>query len=157
MVVFPAFQALSQNPVLRRCIHNPKEECMEAVKISWDNCDNATFLHIRFDGCVCNSSAVKKCDCIIFRFGFGRSTMFVIEIKEENPDITEVKAQLQTCLDMMIALLPDPKSQFEIIPVLCAKSFSGLRKRSFWNYRVTVFGKKILIKKRQRGEDINKL
>jgi len=47
----------------------------------------------------------------------------------------------------MTPLLPNPKSQFEIIPVLCAKSFSGLRKRSFWHYRVKIFGKERLIKK----------
>jgi hypothetical protein len=57
----------------------------------------------------------------------------------------------------MTPLLPNPKSQFEIIPVLCAKSFSGLRKRSFWHYRVKIFGKERLIKKRQHGQDINKL
>lgn len=83
--------------------------------------------------------------------------MFAIETKEENPDLSEARDQLQTCLDMIIPLLPNPKSQFEIFPVLCAKSFSGLRKRSFWNYRVKVFGKKILIRRRHQGEDINKL
>jgi hypothetical protein len=154
---FPAFQQLYQNPVLRKCIHDPYEDCIEAGKISWDNCNASTFLHIRFDGCVCKSSAVKKCDCIIFRFGFGRSTMFAVETKEENPDLPEARAQLQTCIDVMVPLLPNPKSQFEIIPVLCAKSFAGLRKRSFWHYRVRVFGKEILIKKRHYGQDINTL
>jgi hypothetical protein len=85
LAISPAFQKLSQNPVLKQCIHDPHKECIEAGKISLDNCDNATFLHIRFDGCVCNSSDIKKCDCIIFRFGFGRNTMFGVETKEETP------------------------------------------------------------------------
>jgi len=38
--------------------------------------------------------------------------MFAIEVKEKNPNISEVKAQIQFGIDVMIELLPNPKICF---------------------------------------------
>lgn len=148
---------LSSQPALKDCTCDPYNKCFEPGKISWDNCPEATFLHIRFDGCICINSLNKRCDCIIFRFGLNNPIMFAIEVKEGNPDITEVRNKIQYCVDTMINFLPNPKNQFVIIPVLCAQDFSGLKNRAFLSYRIKVFGEKTLIRKRFHGQDINSL
>jgi hypothetical protein len=137
---------------------DPYHGCREDGKISWDNRPCAQFLHIRFDGCICRDSAHKKCDCIIFRFEDpDRPVMFAIEVKDRNPDIVEVQQQIQYCLDTIVEFLPNPKSQFVVIPVLCANAFSGLNYRALFSYRVKVSGVKTRIRKRHHGEDINTL
>ena len=83
--------------------------------------------------------------------------MFAIEVKERNPDITEVRDKIQYCVDTMANYLPNPKNQFDIIPVLCAQNFSGFKRRALLSYRVKVFGEKTLIRKRFHGQDINSL
>lgn len=83
--------------------------------------------------------------------------MYAIEVKEENPDISEVRKKIQYCLDIMTGFLPNPKSQFIIMPVLCARNFSGLRNRALLSYRVKVLGRKSLICTRNHGQDINGL
>lgn len=83
--------------------------------------------------------------------------MFAIEVKEGNPDITEVRDKIQYCVDTMIKILPNPKEQFVIIPVLCAKNFSGLKRRALLSYRIAILGEKTPIKKRFHGQDINSL
>jgi len=83
--------------------------------------------------------------------------MFAIEVKEENPNITEVRDKIQYCVDTMIKFLPNPKNQFVIIPVLCAQNFSGLKRRALLSYRIQMFGEKKTIKNRFHGQDINGL
>lgn len=148
---------LSGHVALKDCICDPYDRCIESGKISWDNCAEADFLHIRFDGCICKDSPNKRCDCIIFRFGLNVPVMFVVEVKEGNPNITEVREKIQYCVDTMINFLPNPKNQFVIIPVLCAQDFSGLKNRAFLSYRIRVFGVKTLIRKRTHSQDINVL
>lgn len=83
--------------------------------------------------------------------------MYVIEVKEGNPNISIVKEKIQYCLDVMIGLLPNPKNQFAIIPVLCALNLSGLKNRALLSYRVRIRGHGSLIHTRNHGQDINQL
>lgn len=94
---------------------------------------------------------------MVFRFIANEKVLFAIEVKEGNPNLTEVKDQLQNGINIMVDLLPNPKEQFTIIPVLCAEDFSGLKRRLFLSYRVKVFGEPTLIRKKHHGEDINTL
>jgi len=151
-------QNLMRNPRIKECMCDPYNRCIEAGKISWDNRVD-TFVHVRFDGCICRDLPVSRCDCVIFRVRLGnqKSVMFVIEVKECNPDLTEVREKIQYCIDEMIELLPHPRNQFRIIPVLCASAFHGLNHRAFFNYRVKIFGGKTVIRKRLHHEDINSL
>ena len=142
---------------MRDCIHNPSEDCIEAGKISWNNCPRANYLHIRFDGCICKDSLAKRCDCIIFRFGINSPVMYAIEVKDGNPNISEVRKKIEYCVDTIAAFLPNPKNQFIIIPVLCARNLSGLKNRALLSYRVKVLGRKSLIHTRNHGQDINRL
>lgn len=82
--------------------------------------------------------------------------MFVVETKEDNPDLSEVQEKVQYCIDEMMAILTRPQG-FRIVPVLCASSFRGLDHRAFLCYRVTIFGEKTLICKRFHSESINDL
>ncbi len=82
--------------------------------------------------------------------------MFAIEVKEGNPNIAEVRDKIQYCVDRMIDFLPNP-GQFVVIPVLCARSFSGLKRRALLSYRIRIFGEKTPIKKRFHDQDINDL
>jgi hypothetical protein len=150
-------QSIVQHPSLRQCICNPSQECIEADKICWDNGVDV-FVHVRFDGCLCRDLQIKRCDCVIFRFESGRRkpTMFVIETKERNPQLSEVQEKIQCCIDQMIAVLVHPRS-FRIVPVLCASAFRGLGHRAFLSYRVTIFGEKTIIRKRLHFESINDL
>jgi len=83
--------------------------------------------------------------------------MYVIEVKQGNPNLTEVQAKIQYCITVMISLLPNSGRAFRIIPVLCASSFSGMADRALLSYRVTIYGKKLLIQKRRHDESINTL
>lgn len=153
-----ALQSLVHNPRIEGCICDPHRECVEAGKISWDNCPGAYFFHVRFDGCICTDLPEKRCDCIIFRFLSGsQAVMFAIEVKEGNPNLREVQAKIQYCVDIMISLLPNPKNQFVVIPVLCARAFCGLNYRAILSYRIKVFGEKMIIRKRFHHQDINSL
>jgi hypothetical protein len=83
--------------------------------------------------------------------------MYVIEAKQGNPDLSEVQAKIQYCLDTMTNILQNCTNLFRIIPVLCASSFHGLNARAFFSYRVTIGGDKMLINKRLHRESINSL
>lgn len=154
----PLLHLLMEKSRIKECkCDDPYGNCIEAGKISWDNCPDACFLHVRFDGCLCRDSSSRRCDCIIFRFGLDndQTVMFAVEVKESNPNLGEVRDKLQTCVNIMMGFLPDPKDQFRIIPVLCAQAFRGFSYRAVHGYRITVFGEKILIRKRFHGQDIN--
>jgi hypothetical protein len=150
-------QGIVEHPRIKQCICDPREGCIEAGKISWDNGVD-TFVHVRFDGCLCRDQPVKRCDCIVFRFVSSRQkpTMFVVETKEDNPDLSEVQEKVQYCINEMIAILIRPQD-FRVVPVLCASSFHGLGHRAFLCYRVTIFGEKTMISKRFHSESINDL
>jgi hypothetical protein len=114
---------------------------------------------VRFDGCIVTDLPQQRCDCVIFRFepNVSKPVMYAIETKEGNPDLREVQAQIQYCVDEMQALLQSTSDILRVVPVLCASAFHGLDLRAFFGYRVVVFGRKIVIEKRLRGEDINEL
>lgn len=131
--------------------------CQEHGRISWDN-PTFLFLHIRFDGCICNDPNYKKCDCIIFRFqSRARPTMFVLETKGNTPSFSEVKEQIEFCINKMLPLLPNPKNQFKVVPVLCSSRKTSFMKEASLSNRVTIFGEKVPINLRLYTEDINDL
>jgi hypothetical protein len=81
--------------------------------------------------------------------------MYVIEVKQSNPNIAEVQAKIQYCINTMISVLPNSDRDFRIVPVLCASSFHGIVNRALLSYRVTICGKRMLIQKRRHSESIN--
>jgi hypothetical protein len=83
--------------------------------------------------------------------------MYAIEVKESRPDISEVQEKIQYCVDTMMALLQNPNGRLRVVPVLCASAFHGLAQRTFFSYRINIFGKKVIINKRLHNEDINEL
>lgn len=151
--------ALRQNTRISSCVHDPHTECIESGKISWDNRSNDTFVHVRFDGCLCRDLPQKRCDCIIFRFEVSNTkpTMYVIETKEGNPDLSDVQGKIQYCIDLMKDILETTSNRVRVVPILCASSFHGLDNRAFLGYRVLIFGKKTVIQNRFHDEDINEL
>ena len=132
-------------------------ECRERTRISWDN-PNYIFLHFRFDGCICDDPTCNKCDCIIFRLrNNAKPIMFVIETKGGNPSFSEAKKQIEYCIDTMIELLPNPKTQFKIVPVLCAGRITTFMKEVSLSNKVKIFGEKSPINLRRHPDDINEL
>ncbi len=132
-----------------------KVECLERGRISWSD-NQFKFLHIRFDGCVCSESTCKKCDCVIFRTKDNcKPVMFVIETKGNSPSFSEVKAQIETALEKMIGLLPEPKKQFEVLPILCAARRTGFMKDQCLSNKVKIFGKFLPILILLYNENIN--
>jgi hypothetical protein len=121
--------------------------------------ENVLFVHVRFDGCIIKDLPQKRCDCVIFRFepNVSKPVMYAIETKEDNPDLSEVQAQIQCCLDVMQAILQSNSDVLRVVPVLCASAFHGLDFRAFFAYRVVVFGRKTMIERRLYGQDINEL
>lgn len=121
--------------------------------------ENVTFVHVRFDGCIIKDLPQQRCDCVIFRFeqNVSKPVMYAIETKEGNPDLREVQAQIQYCLDEMQVLLQSTSDILRVVPVLCASAFHGLDMRAFFGFRVSVFGRKTMIEKRFHEEDINEL
>lgn len=163
MISIPRYitdEDIRQHPRVRgtNCLHNPWEDCVKADKISWNNNDD-TYVHVRFDGCICRNNMMKKCDCIIFRFGsrHQKPVAYVIETKKSHPDIREVQRQIQTCIDTLTDMLPDCNNLLRIVPVVCARAFHGLGKRVFFGHRVIIYGEKEMINKRLYGQDINAL
>lgn len=150
----------TNHPEVFRCRHEPNNPltCIEHGKISWYH-PNFTFIHFRFDCCICCDTAVKKCDCIIFRMGQDREkpVMFVLETKKKRPSFSAAKCQLETGIQTMIQKLPAPKNQFYVVPVLYAKKITGHVKEVALHNRVKIFGKKELVKLRKYGQNINDL
>jgi hypothetical protein len=150
----------TNHPEVSRCKHNPSNSltCIERSKISWDHPDYV-FAHFRFDGCICCDTAVKKCDCIIFRLGQRgeKPIMFVVETKKKRPSFSTAKCQLETGIQIMIQKLPEPKSRFFVIPVLFAQKITGHIKEIALHNRVIIFGKKELVRLRKYGQNINDL
>lgn len=147
-----------QNPALSTCFHDPKTQCLQGGDISWDNKIDQ-YLHLRFDGCICTTEPIKRCDCIIFRFPVSgnKPFMYAIEVKQGNPNLAEVQAKIQYCVDRMMNIVSNCSSSFRIIPVLCASAFHGLNARAFFGYRIAIGGKKVTIRKRLHKESINDL
>jgi hypothetical protein len=83
--------------------------------------------------------------------------MYVIEVKQGNPNLSEVQAKIQYCINTVLNILSNGNTDFKIIPLLCASSFSSLANRALLSYRVTVAGKRMLIQKRKHEESINTL
>jgi len=83
--------------------------------------------------------------------------MFVVETKGGNPSFSEAKKQIEFCIDKMMNLLPNPKNQFQIIPVLCALRISSFMKEVSLSNKVRVFGEKIPINLRRYSQNINEL
>lgn len=83
--------------------------------------------------------------------------MYIIEVKQGNPNIAEVQAKIQTCIDAMVRFLPHADRDFRMIPLLCAGSFHGIVNRALLSYRVTISGRRTLIQKRRHSESINDL
>jgi len=108
---------------------------------------------------MCNDPLVKKCDCIIFRFGSlnDKPVMFVIEVKGRHPDLHEVKEQIEYCIEEMLNFLPNPKNRFQIIPVLYARRITSFLKHVAFSNRIKIFGSKVLILMRRYGQDLNEL
>jgi len=133
-------------------------DCQEEGKISWD-IEGYAFLHVRFDGCICDDPNRKKCDCIIFRFDLNDSApvVFVVETKGGNPSFSEVKSQIESCIEFLMRLLPDPKNQFKVIPVLCALRISAFIKEVSLSNKVKVFGDKVPVNLRLHSQNINEL
>jgi hypothetical protein len=155
---------LTNKPELANCIclvgdHEGRGRvaCRENSRISWDS-PQYTFLHFRFDGCICCDLHRKKCDCIIFRFRNNeRPTMFVIETKGNNPSFSEAKEQIEYCLEAMTDLLPNPKDQFRILPVLCSGRRTPFMKETSFGNQVKILGKKRPISLCLHTENINGL
>lgn len=157
MLTYSAVRTKLRNEGLGHCIHNPPSHCIESGNITWDN-NVDRYLHLRFDHCVCNDEPVKRCDCIIFRFEQGAiPSVYVIEVKQGNPNLTEVQEKIQYCLDKVTSLFPNNNADFRVVPTLCASSFHGLEARAFLSYRVKIRGKKVLINKRLHRESINNI
>lgn len=150
----------TDHPEVSRCKHDPGNAltCIERNRISW-NYPGYVFVHFRFDGCICCDVAVNKCDCIIFRLAQGneKPIMFILETKKKRPSFSTAKRQLETGINTMIEKLPEPKSGFCIIPVLCAKKITSHVKETSLHNKVTIFGKKELIRLRKYGQNINDL
>jgi hypothetical protein len=83
--------------------------------------------------------------------------MYIIEVKQGNPNLTEVQAKIQYCINTMLNILPNSDRDFRIVPLLCASSFHGIINRAFLSYRVTISGKRVLIQRRKHEESINTL
>jgi hypothetical protein len=81
--------------------------------------------------------------------------MFAVETKKKNPQFTIAKKQLEYCIEKMANLLPDPKEQFVVAPVICAKKLSGHLKEATMANILTIFGKPRMIALRKYGQDIN--
>jgi hypothetical protein len=131
---------------------------VELGRIAWDE-TGYHFVHVRFDGCVCDDPNSKKCDCIIFRFDTSgdNPVVFVIETKGGNPSFSEVKSQIEFGIESITQLLPNPRTQFKIVPVLCALRISAFMKETSLSNKVKVFGKKTPIFLRQHAQNINEL
>lgn len=157
------FDFLYSRPELANCIcalgdHNGRGtvDCSELGRISWAN-PTYQFIHIRFDGCVCNDSRVKKCDCVIFRTRTGEPpVLFVIETKGSNPSFSEVKAQISYSIEKMLDVLPEPKTQFIVLPILCAGKRTAFMKEACLSNKITIFGKGVPISIHLYDEDINR-
>jgi hypothetical protein len=83
--------------------------------------------------------------------------MFVLETKRKRPSFSTAKCQLETGIQIMIQKLPEPRSRFWVVPVLCAKKITGHTKEVALHNRVKIFGKKELIRLRKYGQNINDL
>lgn len=83
--------------------------------------------------------------------------MFVIETKGTNPSFSEAKAQIEYCLDKMLALLPEPKKQFAVLPVVCAGRRTAFMKEACLSNKVVIFGKPWPIAVCLYSENINRL
>lgn len=83
--------------------------------------------------------------------------MYVIEVKQGNPNLTEVQAKIQYCVNTMLNILPNSDRDFRIVPLLCASSFHGIINRALLSYRITISGKRMLIQRRKHEESINML
>lgn len=147
-------------PEISKCKHDPNNRltCKERSRISWNH-PSYVFLHFRFDCCICCDTKVKKCDCIIFRLGQAdeKPIMFILETKKKRPSFLTAKCQLETGIQTMIQKLPDPKSRFSVIPVLCAKKITGHTKEVALHNKVIIFGVKEPIRLRKYGQNINDL
>jgi hypothetical protein len=155
---------LTKNEELVECIcklgdHDGtgKVNCKEKGRISWSD-NQSKFIHIRFDDCVCSDFRIKKCDCIILRTkDNSKPIMFVIETKGNTPSLSEVKAQIETGLEKMIGLLPEPKNQFMVFPILCTARRTAFMKEQCLNNKVKIFGKQLPILILLYDENINNI
>ena len=138
-----------------RCNASGVLVCEELDKISWNKL-GYSYVHFRFDGCICSSSRVNKCDCIIFRFkNDEKPVMFAIETKKKKPKFTLAKRQLEYCVETMINALPDPKSQFAVTPIICGKKIGASLNDHALSNKMVIFGKPSMIRLRKYGQDIN--
>jgi len=148
--------SIAENPKLKDCFCEIKN-CKEKGKISWAD-SSYSFLHIRFDGCV-EKGPIRKCDCIIFRFRKSpeKTTMFTIEAKEADYNLSEIQEKLQFCVDKMSYALSHKKHKINTVPILCARTHKSASIRSIFSYRVRICGKKKLILLVKHGQNINSL
>jgi len=74
--------------------------CQESGCINWQSLMSNS-IHIRIDGKAITDQTIPKCDCLILYSPTHPDYTWVtfIEVKATNPSRTEVKRQLQTCLD----------------------------------------------------------
>lgn len=117
------------DPSISRCIcTNPTTNCEESGKIT---CSGSTrsFIHVRFDPCMCQEATAKRCDCVIFCFdqSMKKQAMFVIEVKRSynKPSLEEIRAKLQYCIGVMQAILRGRMAMVEIFPMLCSRKHSA--------------------------------
>jgi hypothetical protein len=150
----------TNHPEILRCKHDPRNlaKCIEKNKISWDK-NGYDFIHFRFDGCICSDNRINKCDCAIFRIATNgeRPVLFLLETKKKRPVFTLVHKQLQTGITIMLDKLPNPKTEFIIVPVLLAAKINSHVKEASLSNHVKIFGKKERIKIATYQKNINDL
>lgn len=97
--------------------------CQESSCINWQSIISNS-VHIRIDGKAITDQTIPKCDCLILYSptNLDYTCVTFIEVKATNPSRTEVKKQLQTCLDeyneFISELRQPPPTQAELTKML---------------------------------------
>jgi hypothetical protein len=84
------------------------DDCLERNYIVWPLEDH-TWIHIRIDGCLVTNEPEKRSDCLILYSPemTAKTWVFIIEVKKQNYNMTDVVNKLQISKDMFDTLKDD--------------------------------------------------